>query len=290
MTTTIPPTTTAKTVPAVPDGEPPASAERTGPSAQAVTIAAAAAAAQLEPGLDRPVRVIGGRLGSALVALVLALGAGGAWVGWGSLPNTLSLHGVLAHGPAPVLARADVAGTVLDLRVRPGDRVTRGQLLALLRTTAPGPGGTAELRSPADGTVAGVLSAPGGTLPAGAALLALDPAGEPATLRLYTGSARDLARLRRGQSVLLPLPSGTVHARITAVDPYPARADSLDGVLPLGESDLGSGADPVWTITAVPDAGSGALPPTYGPVPVDVSVDLGSRRPYQVILGTGAGR
>lgn len=289
MTTTAP--TPAKTAPAVPDGEPPARAERTGPSAQAVTVAAAAAAAQLEPGLDRPVRVIGSRLGSALLALVLALGAGGAWAAWGSLPNTLSLPGVLAHGAAPVLARADVAGTVLDLRVRPGGRVTRGQLLALLRTTAPGQGGTTELRSPVDGTVARVLTAPGGTLTAGAALLALDPVGEPATLRLYTGSARDLARLRPGQSVLLPLPSGTVRARITAVDPYPARADSLDGVLPLGGDDLGAGADPVWTITAVPDAASAAaLPAAYGPVSVDVSVDLGSRRPYQVILGTGAGR
>lgn len=277
-------TTTSKVAPAVPEP----SAERTRPSAHAVTIAAAAAAAQLEPGLDRPVRVIGSRLGSALVALLLAVGAGGAWVGWGSLPNTLSLHGVLAHGPAPVLARADVAGTVLDLRVRPGDAVTRGQLLAILRT--PVPGGTAEVRAPADGTVAAVLAPLGGPLTAGAALLTLDPAGEPATLRLYTGSARDLARLRLGQSVSLPLPSGTVRARITAVDPYPARADSLDGVLPLGGNDLGAGADPVWTITAMPEAASAAIPATYGPVSVDVSVDLGSRRPYQVILGTGAGR
>ncbi|MEU3464249.1 HlyD family efflux transporter periplasmic adaptor subunit [Streptomyces sp. NPDC006733] len=283
-------TTTATTPAAVPDGEPPARAERTGPSPRAVTIAAAAAAAQLEPGLDRPVRVIGSRLGAALVALLLALGAGGAWAAWGSLPNTLSLPGVLAHGAAPVLARADTAGTVLDLRVRPGDRVIRGQLLALLRTPAAGPAGTVELRSPADGTVARVLTAPGGTLTAGAALLALDPAGEPATLRLYTGSARDLARLRPGQSVLLPLPSGTVRARITAVDPYPARADALDAVLPLGGDALGTGADRVWTITAVPDAASAAaLPATYGPVSVDASVDLGSRRPYQVVLGAGAG-
>ncbi|KDN83899.1 hypothetical protein [Kitasatospora cheerisanensis] len=89
---------------------------------QAVAVAAARAAAVLEPGLDQPVRVLGARLWLAGAALLLAVGAGAGWAVWGTLPNTMTVHAVVAHGPAPVRVSAERAGSVLAFRVARASR------------------------------------------------------------------------------------------------------------------------------------------------------------------------
>ncbi|GAA0690857.1 hypothetical protein GCM10010193_51550 [Kitasatospora atroaurantiaca] len=250
---------------------------------QRTALAAAQAAAVLEPGLDRPVGLIGARLWAAAAALLLAVGAGTAWATLGSLPHTVTLDAVIAHGPAPAVARADVAGSVLDVRAQPGERVTEGQVLAVLRTPT---GERTELRAPVAGTVTAVLAPPGSAVAAGGPVVTLDSAAAPATVRLYAASEREAARLRPGREVLVPLPGGgVVRAVITAVDPLPVRARSLDGTLPVPLPGLPGGDAPVWAAYAqlpTPVAG--------GPVPVRVAVDLGARHPYQAVFGTGEQR
>ncbi|MFJ6216472.1 lipoyl domain-containing protein [Streptomyces sp. NPDC092296] len=241
------------------------------------------AAAVVEPGSDRPVRLLGARLAAGAAALLLAVGAGAAWAALGSLPHTLALPAVLAHGTAPALARTATAGSVLDVRVQPGDRVTAGRPLAVLRTAH----GTEEVRAPAAGTVTALLAPPGTTVAAGGAVAALDPAAEPATVRLFATTEQDAVRLRPGREVLLPLPDGsTLRARITDVRPLPARADSLDGTLPVALPGLPGGGAPVWTAYARPEP-TPADPAGSGPLLLQASVDLGARHPYQVVLGTG---
>lgn len=246
----------------------------------------------VEPGLDRPVRLIGGRLWLAAAALLLAVGAGTAWGVAGSLPHTLVLHGVLANGPAPVVARAAEPGSVLRVLVAPGSRVTRGQTLAVLAGGPQGPAGTTDLAAPDAGTVTAVLTGPGGTLVPGTGVVALNPAAGPATVRLFVDSPSRLGRLRLGQRVLVPLQGGAARLRITSVDPYPSRADSLAGTLPVPVPGVPTGATPVWTVYAEPDGPSTVLDAAAGtPVAVDATVDLGARHPYQVLFGSaGAGR
>ncbi|MFC8450942.1 hypothetical protein [Kitasatospora sp. NPDC057223] len=253
--------------------------------AAATAVAAARAAAVLEPGLDRPVGLVGARLRAAAAALLLVVGAGGGWAVFGSLPHTLTLAAVLAHGTAPETVRADRDGTLSAYRVRPGEIVTQGQVIALLRTPA---GEEAAVRAPQAGMVTALLSVPGAAVAPGAALLALDASGQPQTVRIFATSLQDAGQLAPGRTVLVPVPgAGAVRATITAVDALPVRADSLDGTFTVPLPGLPGGPAPVWTAYARIPSAAGPLP---GPVPLTVSVDLGARHPYQAVFGSGAGR
>ncbi|MEV6008402.1 HlyD family efflux transporter periplasmic adaptor subunit [Streptomyces sp. NPDC051976] len=263
------------------------SAPVTGPPAGAV-----------EPGLDRPVRLIGRRLWLSVGALLLAVGGATAWGAAGSLPHTATLHGVLAHGGAPVVARAAAPGSVLRVLTAPGARVTKGQTLAVLATTGSGPADPLELTAPQDGTVTAVLAGPGRQVVPGTGVVALDAADEPATVRLFVTSADRMRQLRIGQPVTVDLPTGPVRLRITSADPYPAPATTLAGTLPVPVPGVPTGDTPVWTVYAAPAAGPGADTAARQlsaaaalPAALNASVDLGARHPYQVLLNaTGAGR
>ncbi|MEV7181439.1 acetyl-CoA carboxylase biotin carboxyl carrier protein subunit [Kitasatospora sp. NPDC093679] len=255
----------------------------------ATAAAAGRAAAVLEPGLDRPVRLVGARLSAAAAALLLAVGAGTAWVVFGTLPHTVALPAVVAHGSAPATVRAEQAGTLVRLLVSPGERVAAGQAVAVLRGAD---GRQSELRADRAGTVSALAAAPGGLLAPGAPVLTLDPAGLPLTVRLFATDPTRAGELRPGRTVLVPVPGGApVRAVITAVDPLPARADSLDGTLPVALPGLPAGAAPVWTAYAeLPPAVQRSAAALPGPLPVTVKLDLGARHPYQAVLGKGVAR
>ncbi|MGW4813944.1 hypothetical protein ACWEPB_20195 [Kitasatospora cineracea] len=246
---------------------------------QTAAVAAARAAAVLEPGLDQPVRLVGARLWLAGAALVLAVGAGASWAVWGRLPHTLTVHAVAAHGDAPVRVAAERAGSLVEFEVRPGERVAAGQVLALV--------GGAGLTAPAAGTVSALLAAPGDQLAPGSPVLTLDAAAAPPTVRLLLDNPKDAAKLTPGLPVLVPAPGGgAVRAVVDRVEPLPVRADSLDGTLPVAVPGLPAGPAPVWVAYARLPQGV-AL---NGPLALDVRVDLGSRHPYQAVLGQEAKR
>ncbi|WP_033219023.1 acetyl-CoA carboxylase biotin carboxyl carrier protein subunit [Kitasatospora phosalacinea] len=260
---------------------------RPGPDAgarrESTAVAAARAAAVLEPGLDQPVRLIGARLWLAGAALVLAVGAGASWAVWGKLPHTMTVHAVAAHGDAPVRVAAERAGSVVEFEVRPGDRVAAGQVLALIGDGT----GTTRLTAPEAGTVSALLAAPGARLAPGTPVLALDAAAAPATVRLLLDNPQDAAKLAPGLPLLVPAPGGgAVRAVVDRVEALPVRADSLDGTLPVAVPGLPAGGAPVWVAYArLP---RGVVPD--GPLALDVRVDLGSRHPYQAVLGREAKR
>ncbi|WP_405010853.1 acetyl-CoA carboxylase biotin carboxyl carrier protein subunit [Kitasatospora sp. NBC_01539] len=267
----------------------PAPAAPSGAGAGAVAVDIGRAAAVLEPGLDRPVSLVGARLSAAAAALLLAVGAGVTWSVFGVLPHTLALDAVVAHGTAPVTVRAAVPGAVVSLRVRPGAQVTAGEAVAVLRGAD---GRETDVRAAEAGTVTAVLTEPGSVLAPGAPVVALDATGRPATVRLFATSAAEARELVPGRTVSVPVPGvGTVRAVITAVDLLPVRADSLDGTLAVPLPGLPVGAAPVWTAYADLPAVAGRPGPVLpGPLPVSAAVDLGARHPYQAVLGKGAAR
>ncbi|MFJ9519553.1 hypothetical protein ACIRPK_14990 [Kitasatospora sp. NPDC101801] len=252
---------------------------------ETTAVAAARAAAVLEPGLDRPVGLVGARLRAAAAALLLAVGAGAGWAVFGALPHTLALPAVLAHGPAPETVRADQAGALLSYRIGTGALVTEGQPIAVLRTPA---GEELVVRAPSAGTVTALLATPGGAVAPGTGLVTLDSARLPQTVRIFATSVQDAGQLVPGRTVLVPVPGmGTVRATVTTADTLPVRADSLDGTFTVPLPGLPTGSAPVWTAYASIPAAVGQL---RGPVPLTVSVDLGARHPYQAVFGSGAGR
>ncbi|MEV8092873.1 acetyl-CoA carboxylase biotin carboxyl carrier protein subunit [Kitasatospora sp. NPDC085879] len=306
--TTAPDTAAARTpdadAAAAPDTTVPPTAARTGPAptadaaeagsgvphrSAATAAAAGRAAAVLEPGLDQPVRLVGARLSAAAGALLLAVGAGTAWAAFGTLPHTLPVNAVVAHGAAPATTRADQPGTLARLLVSPGERVATGQAVAELRGTD---GRRSELRATRAGTVTALLAAPGAELATGAPVLTLDPIELPLTVRLFATDPAQARELRPGRTVLVPVPgAGAVRAVITAVDPLPARADSLDGTLPVPLPGLPADSAPVWTAYAeLPAAAQRSAAGLPGPLPVTAEVDLGARHPYQAVLGKGGAR
>ncbi|BFV58465.1 hypothetical protein KCMC57_up35690 [Kitasatospora sp. CMC57] len=271
---------TVATRPDGPDTEQPAVVTK-----GAIAVAAARAAAVLEPGLDRPVGLVGARLRAAAAALLLAVGAGGGWVAFGSLPHTLALPAVLAHGTAPETVRADQAGALHSYQVATGTRVAQGQTIATLRTVV---GDELVVRAPHAGTVTALLATPGGTLAPGAGIVALDAAQLPETVRIFATSLRDARQLVPGRTVLVPVPgAGAVEATIAEVDALPIRADALDGTFTVPLPGVPTGSAPVWTAYAQIPASATQL---RGPVPLTVSVDLGARHPYEAVFGSGAGR
>ncbi|GAA2105727.1 hypothetical protein GCM10009759_43090 [Kitasatospora saccharophila] len=246
---------------------------------QTAVVAAARAAAVLEPGLDQPVRLIGARLWLSGAALVLAVGAGAGWAVWGKLPHTMTVHAVAAHGDAPVRVAAERPGSLVEFEVRPGDPVTAGQVLARV--------GDGELTAPESGTVSALLAPPGSQLAPGTPVLTLDPTAAPATVRLLLDDPQDAAKLAPGLPVLVPAPGGgAVRAVIDRVEALPVRADSLDGTLPVALPGLPSSGAPVWIAYARLPQGVAFA----GPLALDVRVDLGSRHPYQAVLGQEAKR
>ncbi|MCU7821993.1 HlyD family efflux transporter periplasmic adaptor subunit [Kitasatospora sp. DSM 101779] len=283
--------------PEAPTGAPPPSAvaaaaalpANTAAAPSATAAAAGRAAAVLEPGLDQPVGLVGARLSAAAAALLLAVGAGTAWAVFGTLPHTVAVPAVVAHGAAPATVRADQAGTLVRLLVGAGERVAAGQSLAVVRGAD---GRQSELRAERAGTVSALVAAPGGVLAPGAPVLTLDPAGLPLTVRLFATDPTRARELRPGRTVLVPVPGGApVRAVITAVDPLPARADSLDGTLPVPLPGLPAGAAPIWTAYAeLPPAAQQSAVALPGPLPVTVDLDLGARHPYQAVLGKGVAR
>lgn len=78
----------------------------------------------VEPGLDRPVRLIGARLWLGSLALLLAIGAGASWAAVGYLPHTLTLPGVAVVGSAagPADVRLFVTSPNQLTRLRPGQQ------------------------------------------------------------------------------------------------------------------------------------------------------------------------
>ncbi|MFJ9691305.1 biotin/lipoyl-containing protein [Kitasatospora sp. NPDC101183] len=248
-------------------------------------VAAARAAAVLEPGQDKPVRLVGARLWAAVVALVLVVGAGTGWVAFGRLPSTVDLPAVLAHGTAPQTVRAERAGALLAYRVEPGRAVTRGEPVAVLRTPE---GEEVPVPAPESGTVTALLASPGEQLAPGAGLVAVDESAAPATVRLYATSLADAGKLRPGRTVLVPVPGvGTVRAQVTAVSPLPVRASTLVGSFPTALPGLPQGEAPVWQAYAELPQLDGKV---TGPVPLTATLDLGARHPYQAVFGTEAGR
>jgi hypothetical protein len=82
------------------------------------------------------IRLVPRGYGVALTAILVALAGLVGWSVIGTVPSSVHLTGVLVHGDGPQAVPATVAGTVVDVQVKPGDAVRRGQTLATVRRPA----------------------------------------------------------------------------------------------------------------------------------------------------------
>ena len=219
-----------------------------------------------------------------LLALVLVVAGGAAWAFLGSVPETVSLSGVLVRGNGPVAALAGAPGTLTALEVGQGDPVLAGQVLA----TVTAPDGQAQpVSSPATGRVVSALAAPGQAVPAGGPLVAVDPGTGPLRAVLLV-PYRDGLPVRPGLAVRLrlgpaPSPAGAGGV-VREVGAYPASTADLRGRFAGVAADQLSGVPGPWRLVVVDVAASGwAAVPSLTSVFADVTVS--ERRPVDILLG-----
>ncbi|MEV8633950.1 hypothetical protein AB0395_20050 [Streptosporangium sp. NPDC051023] len=188
----------------------------------------------------------------AAVALVLVVASGAGWAWLGQVRDVVVATGVLVAGDGPVPVAAPVSGSLAKVLVHAGQEVTPMTPLAVLSDDRGG-------RYVVTGTVSGRVlrtAAPGTTLAAGGTVAAVDPVAGPLRALLVVGGDR-IGALTPG----LPVTAGGAgQGRVSAVAPYPASGELLrplfgDALRAEGRYlvtvDLGRPAWPGATLTPV---------------------------------------
>lgn len=162
---------------------------------------------------------------SALIVLVIA---GTLWAIAGQAPDVVQGEGMIVPANGFVDLGRDVDGTVLDVRVDPGDRVEQGSPVADVRTDQ----GDVVVSSQLDGVVATVLVREGGLSGPGNAIMTIDPQRDAdvisAFLPVTTG-----AKVEVGMPARVALPAfpeaqyGTMIGTVASLSTLPVTEDRI---------------------------------------------------------------
>jgi biotin carboxyl carrier protein len=222
----------------------------------------------VETELAQPIRVIPARIWAAVAAIAVLVAGGLTWAMAGTWPPQLTTAAIVAHGSGPQLARAGVAGSVLDVTVRTGQPVRAGQPVA---TIAADDGTRETLRAPADGTVAAVLAPAGTAVRAGTDVVSVDVTAAAPTAALIVADPGQLDRLAAGQQVRIDADGVLLIGRVADAQPVRTSIAAVAAELTVGGLE--------GTV------GLAGVPPTTPVWRVAVELD-----PGQQIAGTGAAR
>jgi multidrug efflux pump subunit AcrA (membrane-fusion protein) len=107
-----------------------------------------------------------------LAAVALLVLAGLLWAMFGSAPETVSGSGMIVPASGFADEGTSISGSLTQILVRPGDRVERGQPVAMVKGKD---GASEQIRASVDGIVASVQARQGGTTQPGTPLLIIDP-------------------------------------------------------------------------------------------------------------------
>jgi hypothetical protein len=99
---------------------------------------------------------------------------------------------------------------------------------------------------------------------------------------LFTAHGADAARLAAGERVFVVVGGAALPGHLDAVDPIPQTGTQLSARFGTALPGVPMTGDPVWTATVVLDRPV----PTRVAIPVQITVELPDRRPYQVLFGT----
>ncbi len=164
-----------------------------------------------------------------LAAIALVIVAGLVWTVFGRAPETITGPGMIVPTGGFIEIGTELAGTVSDVLVDPGQSVRAGTPVATLITTS---GTTLKILASADGVIATIVAKQGGITDPGSPILTLDPdaGGNVAAAFL---PAEQGARVRTGMPALVALASlpqsqyGYITGTVTAVSRLPVTADRV---------------------------------------------------------------
>ncbi len=179
--------------------------------------------------LDKMVQVTDRRGWIALIALISLVVAAIVWSIFGSLPVMMKANGVLFREDGVEEIFAPQNGQISDLKVKTGDSVKAGQIVAVFKS---GQGSSVDITAPTAGTVLDTPVRKDSAVESGTTLLKIELTSKPLKgmilLPLVEGK-----RLQQGAKVQIT-PSnvrsqehGYLMGKVVAVSPYPATSESL---------------------------------------------------------------
>lgn len=191
--------------------------------------------------LDLPIEITTPKAWVATLALLLFLLAVAAWSVLGRLPITVQGPGILLSSPIrPISSMA--AGQILEILVKPGDRVRQGEVVARLQPINDYPRvARVDVEAPFAGIVSHVDASIGQVVQVGSALISLTHSRTNLKSVLFL-PVNVGKRVRPGMVARIS-PStadeseyGYVYGRVTTVANYPS--DQEDMLAVLGNDDL----------------------------------------------------
>ncbi len=164
-----------------------------------------------------------------LAAIALVIVAGLVWTIFGRAPETITGRAMIVPTGGFVDVGTDLAGTVSDVLVDPGQSVRAGTPVATLLTES---GTTVKLLASVDGVIATIVAKQGGITDPGSPILTIDPdAGGNIAVAFLP--AEQGARVRTGMPALVALASlpqsqyGYITGTVTAVSQLPVTSDRV---------------------------------------------------------------
>lgn len=191
--------------------------------------------------LDAPIEITTPKTWVATWALVLFLLVVAAWSVLGRLPLTVQGPGIFLDAPLkPIPSMA--AGQVLEILIKPGDRIREGEIVARLQSVSQFPQtARIDIAAPFTGTVSHLEVRPGQVVQVGDSLASLSASDSDMKAILYLPVDQG-KRVRPGMEARIS-PStadeseyGYVLGRVLTVASYPS--DQNDMMSVLGNADL----------------------------------------------------
>jgi hypothetical protein len=252
--------------------------------------------------LDLPVRFARPRGWLVLSVTLVVMAAAAFWAVTGSISSTVSAPGILTYGQGSYILQSPVAGQVVQVLAKQGDRLAAGAPLLKVRTQQ---GKTTVVHTVAAGRVTTLDAAIGAVVNAGSDVAAVERvsrAGDPLVAMLYA-PAGEVASIPVGADVDLTVESvskdryGTLSGRVRAVGRSTESEQQITGF--LGDSQLarefsGNGRPVAVLVRLDPSARSAsgyAWSSSDGPsykldsmTPVSGGVHLAAQRPIDWLL------
>lgn len=180
--------------------------------------------------LDRLMRVTGPKGWLALIALLALIAAAVAWGVFGTLPVVLGgSRGVLLGGDSRHQVVSQVSGLVTDVRVKTGDTVKKGQVIARVRQ---GEGAETDVVSLFQGRMDSVVVEEGMLLERGQHVAVVKEGNDPLSAFVFVPGEQG-KQLKKGMKVQV-LPStvkaqefGYIQGEVTSVSQFPVTKDEM---------------------------------------------------------------
>ena len=180
--------------------------------------------------LDRLMRVTSPRGWLALIGLLALVAAAVAWGVFGIIPVVVGAdEGVLLGGDSRLQVVSQTSGLVTDVRVKTGDDVKKGQVIAVVR---PNGGAETEVVSLFGGRVDSVVVEEGMLLTRGQNVAVVKEGDEPLQAFVFVPGEQG-KQLKKGMKVqVLPTTvkaeeSGYIQGEVTSVSKFPVTEDEM---------------------------------------------------------------